>query len=52
MAAGQVLVWQHLPSAQHGAEGNSAWEEGAFGPSVGLGSLERMGKQTEKQQML
>lgn len=47
-------MWQHLPSAQHGAqaEGNSTWEEGAFGLSVTLWSLEGMGEQTEKQQML
>ena len=54
LAAGWASMWKHLPSAPLGAraEGGSAWEEGAFGPSVALGSLEGMGKQREKQQML
>ena len=47
-------MWKHLPSAHHRAraEGGGAWEEGAFNPSVALRSLEGMGKQTKKQQML
>ena len=47
-------MWKHLPSAHHRAraEGGGAWEEGAFNPSMPLWSLERMGKQTKKQQML
>ena len=54
LAAGWASVWKHLPSAQlrAWAEGCSAWEEGPFGPSLALGSLEALGKQTEKQQML
>ena len=54
MAAGWASVWKHLPSAHHRAraEGGGAWEEGAFNPSVALRSLEGMGKQMKKQQML
>ena len=37
-------MWKHLPSAHHRAR--------AFNPSMALWSLERMGKQMKKQQML